>query len=58
MEVLLLTLVLSLVLAVLFMILFYRDRTRNRFASSESDALLPFEEEKPKAAESETSAEP
>ncbi|MGE9293443.1 hypothetical protein [Ruficoccus sp. ZRK36] len=50
MEVLFLTLLLSLILAAVFIILFYRDRNRNRFASPESDALIPFEEEKSRPA--------
>lgn len=50
MEVLFLTLLLSLILAAVFIILFYRDRKRNRFSSPESDALIPFEEEKSRPA--------
>ena len=50
MEVLFLTLLLSLILAAIFIILFYRDRIRNRFASPERDALIPFEEEKSRPA--------
>ncbi|MBC2594795.1 hypothetical protein H5P28_11040 [Ruficoccus amylovorans] len=34
----------------MFIILFYRDRKRNRFSSPESDALIPFEEEKSRPA--------
>ncbi len=58
MEVLFLTLLLSLILAAVFIILFYRDRSRNHFSSPESDALIPFEEEKPRPAHRKDSRPP
>lgn len=47
MGVLLLTVFLSLLLVAFFLFLFLGERRRDGFASSEQDALLPFEDEDP-----------
>ncbi len=48
MSVIPLTLFFSLLLAGLFMFLFGRDQKRRRFASAESDSLLPLADEQPR----------
>ncbi len=51
-DVIPLTLAISLLLVAVFVYFFWREYSRRRFNSTESDALLPLAEEKPSANES------
>lgn len=48
-DVIPLTLTISLLLVAVFVYFFWREHSRRRFNSAESDALLPLAEEKPRA---------
>ncbi|AHF89333.1 hypothetical protein OPIT5_02715 [Opitutaceae bacterium TAV5] len=50
MDIIPLTLVISLCLTITFIVFFWREQSRRRFTSAESEALLPLADEEPSSA--------